>query len=495
MIPASRLKAKPVKPRVSLLFIPLFILLTGSALICEPLEAKYSLILTAENLGLHKDIFFEENRGALSFESSPLRLNLDLSLLGGRRYPAHSSFQIGRYFYINDASIIVTGPKTTLYAGYLPHHDIVRTPYSIYISSVDIPVLNAGFRYSHEKFFYETRWVRLNERSSVAYIGKDETFRDRGLTFEAFGYHFGDLTVGFENSYMYLDQVFDAESFFMPIPLFALEMVLASGGRPWSQANNTNVLMGFFAEWESARYYLEGQFLVDDINASMLAPIAGWAIPALNEIDNLSKVAWGIGGTIQLQEGSIGFYHAGATKYTFEATYTSSTDYSIAPYEYVYYPATEYERLPGTLETIPYQNNYIGYKYGENNLAFLVEYALPVLHEKPLSFNLKTSAEWVINGAKSPANPWHQYDHWSEIEPRVELLCDEVLEHLLTLRAQATKAIPPFDLALSIFLGYGWNQLELIELVANEPKIFVPQAGNNGIRFSIALSGSYSVEF
>ena len=482
-------------PRARRLIAPAFFFIFLPGAFCEPFEAEYSLTLTAENLGIHKDVFFEENRGAIGFESGPIALGVDFSLMGGRRYVPHTSFQMGRYFFINDASVQFEYENASLYAGFFPHRDVVRTPYSIYISSVDIPALNAGFSYIHERFFYETRWIRLNERSSVGYIGKDESYRDRGLTFKAFGIKFGDLTIGFEDSYSYLDQSFDAESFLSPVPMFLLEMILASAGRPWSQDNNANAMMGFFAEWESGPYYLEGQILIDDINASALAPLAGWAIPALNEIENLSKVAWSLGGAIELRTGTLGFYHAGATKYTYEATYTSSSDYSTSPYEYVYYPATEFETASGELAEVPYEDNYIGYKYGENNLAFMVDYSTRLLNYSPWSFDLTASAEWVLNGSKSPANPWHEYTNWTEIEPTVELLSDDVVEHLFNLRAKLKKTIAPFDLSLSVLLGYGWNQLELVELVPGEPKIFVPRAGNNGIRFSISLSGRYTLNF
>ena len=489
------LSHRPPLSRKHYLCLCLFLVFAATWLHCEPFEAAYSLTLTAENLGMHKDTFFEENRVEFSFSDGPVGLNLDVSLMGGRRYPAHSRFQMGRYFHMNDASLDFSLGRLGLYGGYLPHGDVVKTPYSLYISSLVIPALNAGFRYTHDRFFFETRWIRLNERSSVKYVGKDETFRDRGLTFKAFGLNFGNLTVGFEDAYLYLDQSFDAESFLLPAPMYLLQMQLASGGRPWAQNNNVNILMGFFAHWEEGPYYLESQLLVDDINASLLAPVFGWAIPALYEIENLSKVAWNVGGKLELQTGTVAFYHGGATKYTFQATYTTPSNYSILPYEYLYYPATEFSMPSGNLETVRYEDNYIGYKHGENNLAFMVEYAAPILTGTAYSFDLETSAEWVINGAKSPANPWHEYNNSTEIEPQVELLCEDVLEHLVDLRTSVTKTVTPFDISVSLLLGYGWNRLELVELVAGQPKIFVPQAGNNGIRISFSVSGRYSVEF
>ncbi len=473
----------------------LCLLLLSVGIHSEHIEASYSLTLTAQNLNPNRETLFEENRGSLGLANGPFRLVGDASIMGDKRYPAHSAYQLGRYFQLNDFSIDASFPDVELYAGYRPHRDVVKTPYSLYISSVEIPVLNGGFLLSFGNFTYENRWVRLNERSSIEYDGKDEPFRDRGLTFKTFAYDFGALTIGFQDSYIYMDQTFDAESFFMPVPTYLLELQLATPGRPWSQDNNVNSIVGFFSEWESGPYYLEGQILVDDINASLLAPLLGWAIPALYEIDNLQKVAWNIGGTMRLKHGTIGFYHGGATKYTFEATHTTPSNYSILPYEYLYYPATEYESPSGALRTVPYNENYIGYKHGENNLAFMIEYLTPLLLGSGFTFDLNTSAEWVINGSKSPANPWHEYNDWTEIAPRVELLSDDVLENLVKIKATASKQITPFDVSLSILLGYGWNRMKLVELVDNEPKIFVPQTGNNGLLFSVSLSGKYGVVF
>ena len=80
------------------LFLGLFLVLAATRLYCESFEAAYSLTLTAENLEIHKDTLFEENRAEFSFSDGPVDLNLDVSLMGGRRYPAHSRFQMGVIF-------------------------------------------------------------------------------------------------------------------------------------------------------------------------------------------------------------------------------------------------------------------------------------------------------------------------------------------------------------------------------------------------------------
>ncbi|MBT3273772.1 MAG: hypothetical protein HN368_11485 [Spirochaetales bacterium] len=476
-------------------YITILIFITCSQVsFSAPIEVSFGTKFTFENLGIHSNLFIDEERASYAYFDDVFGVKADASLMGGGKYYPHTDFQLGHYFFINEASFSYNLGNVSLFAGYMPHSDVVDSPYSIFISSETIPVLNAGFTFAHDKLFFESRWVRLNERSANQYNGKSETYRDRGLSFKAFSIDFGNFTLGFEDSYIYLDKTFDAESFLSPIPMFLYEMVLGTPGRPWTQANNTNAIMGFFGEWENDYLYLESQLLVDDSNASILAPILGKAIPSLNSISNLQKLAWGIGGHLDTPSGTFGFYHSGATKYTFEATYVSVDNYSTVPYEYTYYPATEYEDFYGSMQTIRYQENYIGYKYGENNVAFLFDYTGIAFSQSLWSFDLYSSLEWVINGAKSPANPWHEYDSWLEIEPRYELLSDPVLEHQLLASMSADKKRGNFDFGLDVSFGYVWNRLRLEELVAGEPKIYVPRDGDNGVLFSVSLFIRYGVE-
>ena len=53
---------------------------------------------------------------------------------------------------------------------------------------------------------------------------------------------------------------------------------------------------------------------------------------------NLNKLAWSIGGYYDFEFGRVGFYHGGATKHTFAATYANASNPNTLPYEYSYYP-------------------------------------------------------------------------------------------------------------------------------------------------------------
>jgi len=188
-------------------------------------------------------------------------------------------------------------------------------------------------------------------------------------------------------------------------------------------------------------------------------------------------MAWSLGGAYAFPFGTLGLYHAGATKYVFAATQASSS-YSDYPYEYAYYPAVEYTLGDGTPMTLHYLDNYIGYKYGENNMAFLLDYAprLP-------GVDLHASLEYVISGSKSPANPWHEYRYVTDTDRKTKLLDDAALEHTLSTRVGVSWRWRNLLLFTDLLLGGVFNALELEEAVAGEPRIFRPQPGVNRLLY------------
>ena len=59
-------------------------------------------------------------------------------------------------------------------------------------------------------------------------------------------------------------------------------------------------------------------------------------------LNNENKLAWSIGGKYKFPFGTIGFWHGGATAYTYEASYSNYAtlpyNANTVPYEYMYYP-------------------------------------------------------------------------------------------------------------------------------------------------------------
>ncbi|MCX7030147.1 MAG: hypothetical protein NTU62_08515 [Spirochaetes bacterium] len=144
----------------------------------------------------------------------------------------------------------------------------------------------------------------------------------------------------------------------------------------------------------------------------------------------------------------------------------------------------------------------IGFPWGENALAFRLTFDTAILADSPWGFGLLASLEYVMNGSKSPNNPWHEYTRMSDIPQRIQLFNvggPEVLEHRITLHAGATKQVGDFEARIAFDIGGVFNGLEAWygtpEMIArNEPPILKPVKGNNRFVFVIELGARYVFE-
>lgn len=505
----------------------------------EYLAFNFAGFLTAETredlLDDQADLpnFFDEERLSFDYRTQLFQMFIDGSLLDDGTYSEQEPYLGGRYFYLNDAYLKTNLDRFQLKVGQGPHHDVVDTPYSLFISSNDFSVLHAEIDYDGDFFFYKTRWVSMNNDSSQIYYGSDDDWStiwtsmgvnssdleepsgetywlDKGMNFKVYGFNLGEgWRVGFEDVVVYLGRSFDANYFFNPIPQYFLQLITTEDGNPWVQAGNTKSMMGFFVDVTRDDWGAETQLLIDDINLSFL--------PFVPDRSFKDKIAWNIGGWKDFSFGTMGFHHAGATKYTFESTRTIESDdswgdvgyvdvpYSILPYEYTYYPVNEYTLKNGEQMAIPYEDLYAGYKYGENNLAFLVDYENLMFAGTSQEFKLYASFEYVMNGSKSPSNPWHEYDspRNSDIEDSAWcMFTGAPIEYVFRAKANARKPIGDFTVLMEVQAGYVINGAELIEVDANyedydtiywtEPKIYVPQNGNNFPIFGVTVGFNYS---
>jgi hypothetical protein len=250
-------------------------------------------------------------------------------------------------------------------------------------------------------------------------------------------------------------------------------------GKPWSEDSNDNSLTGLFFDCRKTLFYIYAQWLIDDLSADFLIPEF-----LRDEFGGEKRIpqkwAWSLGGYYDFAFGRLGFYHAGATKYTFEAT---RNDLSF-PYEYTYYPSVEYELEDGTPMTLEYVENYIGYKYGENNIAFLIDYANTFA-----CVQFGVTLEYVISGSKSPANPWHED---TEAGDNTLLLDDEVLEHTLSARVRASWSWRKWEFYSSLRLGGVFNQLDLEAAGDGGPEIFRPQPGVHKMIYELTVGVVYT---
>jgi len=115
--------------------------------------------------------------------------------------------------------------------------------------------------------------------------------------------------------------------------------------------------VGFLLSKKEGAYKLSAQAFIDDLG---MMGLFGWT-------NNPWQVALTLGGELVRPSGTWALNIAGATKYTFAP---STSD---MPYSYTYYPDTRFDYDWQTDDFQPknlsIEDNMIGYKYGENNLA------------------------------------------------------------------------------------------------------------------------------
>ena len=459
--------------------------------------------------------FYDEIRGAMDYRSPWFDLLIDWGITGDGKYSSEESYYGDRYLAMYDTRIDIHDPDGgfNISAGRGPHKDVVDSPYSVFINSTDIPAFHIDFSYKNDLFFYTTRWVELNTNSMYQYLASGEgtpffdgplnaswgngytgEWLDKGANYKTFGINLDNWRVGFQDVVIYIDRSFDAEYFFNPMPQYFVQLINTAFGRPWSQAGNAKSYVGFFADRSEYDSYFAIQLLLDDLNASFF--------PGFDQSSAIkTKIAWSLSGWKDFEFGRIGLYHGGATKYTFEATYTAhhyemfiddpgfiAIPYSIFPYEATYVPATQYTTEDGEVMAIDYTENYVSYKYGENNIAFMVDYQKLLYRDTPFEFGLYSSLEWVLNGAKSPANPWHEYYSGTQDDAKISLL-DGTVEHLLRISTAIRKPVSnSFVLNLDLIAGIAINAMKLVDVPPvdsdvvdydgswDEPKIYVPQS-------------------
>jgi hypothetical protein len=141
---------------------------------------------------------------------------------------------------------------------------------------------------------------------------------------------------------------------------------------------------------------------------------------------------------------------------------------------------------------LDYRDNYIGYLYGENNLAFLVDYkrSFPRL-------DFGASLEYVISGSKSPANPWHDAVQGKDAGRYTQMFGEPVLEHTITARLQGAWTRRAWTFYGRLSLGGVFNRLGL-EASADLPEnpamsIYRPQEGDNHLIYGLTVGATYTV--
>jgi len=426
-----------------------------------------NILALSGNLNLELKMDNEKIKDKIEVELEHKKENFEFKLKlpfynDGRYKFNEDKFYAGHYFIMEEAyTKIKINEYLELKGGRFIQKDEVDSPYSLYFSSEENSALSYEMKYEDELFFYKSRWLGLNKNSSFDFV-------DRGANYKVYGIKFGKYRVGYQDIVVYTDQYFNIEYFLNPLPAYFVQEGNHSMDAPWNQGTNENSIMGFFVDRSTIKDYYYIQILIDDFNMNRFFD--------RDNYQNPDKIAWSLGYRGDYKKGELGIYTAGSTKYTFEPMGNKGTNTN---YGYTYYPDIEYGK-----NEINLSENYIGYKYGENNLSFLVDYKKD---------NIYNSIEFVLNGSKSPANPWHEYLTWDEGGQGARFLDDDKLEKELKWNIGIKKG----DWNCNLILGRIWNKLRLEEAGIEEEnniEIYRPSSENENV-FEMKVSKKINVIF
>ena len=453
----------------------------------ETVEASFEFT----NHTTNDNTYYNELNSVFQFNIPYLTIVANMSVLNDGKYQADkanlaSGDLLGYYVLMNNGYLALDLYDFHLTVGQKEHSDIIESDYSLFVSGNQNPAFIADFVYDGDWFFYETRWTRLNERSANLLFGSaDETWPDRGANLKTFAVKFNGFRIGFQDAAVYLDRSFDLEYFINPLPQYFIQYVKTGPGRPWKTESNENNLIGAFIDYSSENSYYYFQYLMDDFNLHWLLP---------DTPHNPNKMAYAAGGRIESEIGKFSFDAALAFKYTFQSTYAKKS-YSDYPYEYTYYPSSTFivDEYNETVSAIDYTDNYLGYKYGENNLALQIGWEDGFDINNSVFLDVHSALEYTVSGSKSPTNPWHELD-WHTNEG-TKFLDEEILEHRILSTAECRTSWKGFYGSLGFSLGYVFNELELTEVVAGEAPFFVPEADNDHWVYDVYLSLGYKFQF
>lgn len=413
-----------------------------------------------------------EVRFSIVHRTANLDFNISVLAKNDRHYsdPFMDSYYAGFYFDFGNNYVTFNLNPLCVTLGKGQRGDLVDSPYSLFVSPTHLPRNFIELKYEDERFIYISRWTELANLKSDGLPAQE---RFRGANFKSYALKVGNIRFGYEEVNVYVGKTFDFEFFANPAPGFFIQYV-NDAGRPYAEGiGESNFIMGFFADYKVQGFYAYSQLLIDDINMNrFLKP---------NEFQNPDKIAWSLGTRFDTIYGRLAFYHAGATKYTFQPSGEFGNNKF---YGYTVYTDFRYKQQDGKDTILPLELLYMGYKYGENNVAFNLEY------EPESMFGIrgaKFGVEYVLLGERSPVNAWGEY---SNPPAGTHLLNEPTLERRLILSALIPwKVFDWLTLKLATQFGYVWNRSVPVNVENDQTKrpILRPEPGNNAPIFLLSL--------
>ena len=423
------------------------------------------------------------------YTAGPINVIGDIVFLNDQKYaPAAVMIPTGSlggfYFMLVEGGLSYKKDAFQFHAGRFRNYDEIDSPYTLFLNSNGISANTLKLRMESKRFIYQTQWIGLNWDNVVSSPAWDEYarrkeagagwltasdpsrgidnldygFPDRGTNYKIYALKFDEWRLGFLDAATYSHRYFDLEYLLSPIPMYFTQYFRTTSGRPWATEQNDNCLMGLFWDMKKTNWDTYVQVLVDDFSLGFLRFLYdGFS-------RNPWKAAWALGGRIQTSIGRFGFHHGGALKYTFEPIGTADEgrykdDSAATAYGYAYYPETRYYD-GNDVVSLMIEDMMVGYKYGENNLAFQVDY-----QNTFKGFLVNAELELVLAGNNSPANPWQDYDTracmYADGRYGSQLFNDGQIEKRLELRLNVSRQIGPFRAFAAMAIGGRFNKLVL----------------------------------
>ncbi len=431
---------------------------------------------------------FADGSLGISYHNGPFGLTWDITADNRGTYvPIASSVSNPFSLDIRNAGFTYDAGSLSLFLGKLPVKDEIESPYSLFLSGASPSLMTGGFRYHSGVFSFSDRWIGLNRniRSGLYQTSIQNIYRDRGAVLKSYTFDAGPVRIGYQDATIFPGSYFDVDIFANPVQSTLVQAVLTAAGQPSSRSGNYNSLMGFFGEYRGEGWNMFGQLMIDDFNLNRFLNPGSYQNP--------DKLAWSLGCNVALDRGKLGIYTAGATRYTFEST-------SWEFYSYTLYPGSAIIS-GGEPIAIPLQDQMLGYINGENNLAFMATWSMPIKQ-----MNLETGLECVLSGSKSPTNPWHNGEAWASLG--TQLLNDPVLNIKLLFNARISRTWGDMTLLVRTTGGYVFNRLNPVypgdpgspfTVITDDggkemlEPVFVPTAGDSGFVVEVSVGGIWNI--
>ncbi len=424
---------------------------------------------------------FVEESFAFAHMEGPFSLTWELLMENSGYYPEpfladfYGDFTVD----IENAGVQYHSGAIEAYAGKLPIKDEIDSPYSLFINGSNPSVMTGGYKYASGGFSFSNRWIGLDRNTDTGLYRTTEPgiLRDRGAVLKTYAYQMGNLRLGFQDATIFTGTYFDIDVFANPAPSFFVQYVLSAAGRPNSRSGDQNSIMGFFGDYQGQGWSVYAQVLVDDFNANRFINPSSYQNP--------DKIAWSIGGRVDLPYGRLGLYTAGATKYTFESVEEEFYSYTLHAGSAIY--------SGGQIVSVPLESQMLGYINGENNVAAKAIWTAPAMS----ATNFEAGLECVVSGSKSPTNPWHNGEAWALLG--TQLLNDPVLEIKVLLTARVSREIGDFTLFAQGAAGYVFNRLNPVYSARTisgftmyEP-VYIPNAGDSSPIAMLGIGGQWTL--